>query len=442
MTKKFIFIDGDYETEALAYESTDFATTGGAGAENSPILADGTGYINSFLDLSAIDHGGLAGLGDDDHLIYTLADGTRAFTGPQSMGNFNLTNMLAPTLSHHGVNKAYADAISVGSRQKGNVAAATVANVALTGTQTIDGVVLIAGDRVLVKDQTDAKENGIYVVAAGAWARSEDLDNAPTAEILNGVLVPRVAAGTINAEKPFYISSVGTGVDGVHTVGVDNIVFDIFTSPTQLQSGDGINFNGNIVEVDLADTESGLFFDGNDDLGIDWSTSFNDAKAVKAEDINSVANGEGASIVGIEDLGGYTDETNVEGSLQELYQLLDQNGVKYTVGTGGVSIGDLVFVSSDDTASKYATITNGERVVGVALSTESAAGEVKVLANDTIVTGVLTALGVSAGDIIYWNGTALVAAIPGGAGSFVYQAGVAKNSDDLHIEVEFRKKNA
>ncbi|ELN4703506.1 phage tail protein, partial [Escherichia coli] len=59
---------------------------------------------------------------------------------------------------------------------KASVRAATTANIALNGLPTVDGVVLAAGDRVLVKNQAAGSQNGIYVAAAGAWARSADAD--------------------------------------------------------------------------------------------------------------------------------------------------------------------------------------------------------------------------------------------------------------------------
>ena len=69
------------------------------------------------------------------------------------------------------------------SNQKEAVRAATTANITLSGTQTIDGVALVADDRVLVKDQTDGTANGIYIVKSGAWTRATDTDS--DAEILN-----------------------------------------------------------------------------------------------------------------------------------------------------------------------------------------------------------------------------------------------------------------
>lgn len=442
MSKKFYYLDANgFVTESLAFESSDFVATGGtAGEAGKPIILDGNGLIDaSLINFTTIDHGGLDGLGDDDHPQYILVDGSRAFTGNQSMGGNLLTNVGTPVSGGDAVTKAYADALSVGSRMIGNVAVATTANITLSGLQTIDGYSVLAGDRVLVKDQTDPTENGVYVAGAGAWARSEDLDNSPESEILNGKLCPRVINGTVNGGIPFYISSVGTGTDGVHQIGVDNIVWDIFTSPTQLQEGSGITFNGNVVDIDLADTDPGLYFDGSNDLGIDWSTAFNDAKAVKASDLSSNANGFGASIIGIEDAGGYTDETDVEGSLQEIYQKIKNFGTTYTVGTGGVNSGDLVYVSANDTVLPYTDITVGNRGIGLALTTEVATAEVVVLANDTIIEGVLT--GATAGDVYYWDGSALTTTIPSTSGQYVWRVGVAKNATDLHVEIEFVKKN-
>jgi hypothetical protein len=61
--------------------------------------------------------------------------------------------------------------LSSASAWKGPVKISTPSNVALEGLQTIDGISLVAGDRVLVRSQTNAAENGIYIVDTGPWAR-------------------------------------------------------------------------------------------------------------------------------------------------------------------------------------------------------------------------------------------------------------------------------
>lgn len=82
---------------------------------------------------------------------------------------------------------------------KRSVKAATTANITLSGTQTVDGIALVAGDRVLVKNQTNPQENGIYVVAAGAWARSADADVA--SELASAEVA--VDQGTVNGGERF-----------------------------------------------------------------------------------------------------------------------------------------------------------------------------------------------------------------------------------------------
>lgn len=84
------------------------------------------------------------------------------------------------------------------------VRAATTANITLSGEQTIDGVAVVADDRVLVKDQTDSTENGIYLASTGNWARTADLDSVR--EAVQGTVV-FVNSGTINANSAWKISA-------------------------------------------------------------------------------------------------------------------------------------------------------------------------------------------------------------------------------------------
>lgn len=95
---------------------------------------------------------------------------------------------------------------------------ATTANLAaLSGLLTIDGVVLVAGDRVLVKDQAVGSQNGIYVAAVGAWDRAADADDG--AKLNSGAIVP-VEAGTVNGDTLWMLTT-----DGGITVGVTALAF-------------------------------------------------------------------------------------------------------------------------------------------------------------------------------------------------------------------------
>lgn len=89
-----------------------------------------------------------------------------------------VSGLATPSLATDAATKGYIDTLLAGLNVKQNVRATTTANITLSGTQSIDGVSVVAGDRVLVKDQTTGSENGIYTVAAGAWSRATDADLA------------------------------------------------------------------------------------------------------------------------------------------------------------------------------------------------------------------------------------------------------------------------
>lgn len=99
-------------------------------------------------------------------------------TANVNMNNNYITNLAYPLNSGDAANKQYVDFAVQGFAWKDAVRAATTANITLSAPQTIDGVSVIAGDRVLVKNQSTASQNGIYLVAAGAWTRTTDADGA------------------------------------------------------------------------------------------------------------------------------------------------------------------------------------------------------------------------------------------------------------------------
>ena len=171
-----------------------------------------------------------------------------------------------PSAATAATSKAYVDALSVGARIKANCRVATTANINLASAPSaIDGITLSSGDRVLVKNQTNAQENGIYIFngAASAMTRSIDMDNSPAGEIFNGVLVSRIEEGTVNSISSFVIVSIGTGTDNLHTIGVDDIDWDFFVSPTTLSEGIGIDIVGNIISVDMADFSTSDLSEGS-----------------------------------------------------------------------------------------------------------------------------------------------------------------------------------
>lgn len=124
---------------------------------------------------------------------------------------------------------------------------ATTAAITLSGLQTIDGITVVAGDRVLVKDQAATTENGIYDASATAWSRSQDFDG--NLDATDGTLV-RVRAGTTAAGKTYGL----TGTNPI-VIGTSAIEFEVINMSAT--SSDIADFLASANDAD-ARTELGL----------------------------------------------------------------------------------------------------------------------------------------------------------------------------------------
>ncbi|NWD04101.1 phage tail protein [Pseudomonas gingeri] len=112
---------------------------------------------------------------------------------------------------------------------KHSVQVATTAPIALSGPQTVDGVALSAGARVLVKDQAVGKDNGIYLVAAGAWARTADAD--ASVEVTPGLFV-HVEQGVVGADSVWQLVT-----DAPITLGITPLAFEMLVGRTGVSAG-------------------------------------------------------------------------------------------------------------------------------------------------------------------------------------------------------------
>lgn len=180
-----------------------------------------------------------------DGANFTKKDGSVAFTADQSMGGFKLTNVAAPVSTTDAANKAYVDSVAQGLSTKTAVRVATTANITLSGIQTIDGVLLVAGDRVLVKNQTTQSQNGVYDVSAGAWTRSTDSDTG--AELINAFYF--VQYGT-TLQATGWVQST----PGPITLGTTNIVFSQFSGAADYVAGAGLTKTGLTFDIGTAST--------------------------------------------------------------------------------------------------------------------------------------------------------------------------------------------
>lgn len=141
-----------------------------------------------------------------------------------------------PTIDTNIANKAYVDSVAQGLSFKAPATVASTTNIpSLSGLLTIDGVTLVAGNRVLVKNQSTASENGIYVAAAGAWARSADANTWD--EIVSAYLF--VEEGTVWAGSAWVDTNQRGG-----TLGVTPITFVQFSNNATYTAGTGLTLNG------------------------------------------------------------------------------------------------------------------------------------------------------------------------------------------------------
>ena len=276
-------------------------------------------------------------------------------TGTIAVNSSRITGLAEPTDAQDAATKAYVDARSAGLDPKASVRAATTANITLSNTQTVDGVALAVGNRVLVKDQTTASQNGIYIVASGAWARSSDMDEP--AEMTSGVFF-FVEEGTANADAGFVITTDG----GTIVVGTDAVNFTQFSGAGQIVAGDGLSKSGNTLSVNVA--ASG---------GIEISAD--------ALQLKSTVAGNGLTYTnGVVDIVGTADRITVSADAIDIASTYIGQNTITTLGTvttgtwqattiasayGGTGFttyakGDFLYASAANTLSKLTAGTNGQ----------------------------------------------------------------------------------
>ena len=177
-------------------------------------------------------------------------DQMAAPTAAVSMGSQKLTSLANGTASTDAVTKSQLDAVSAianaaaaGVSVKAAVRAVATGAVTMSGPQTVDGVSLVAGNRVLVANGS-AASNGIWAVAAGAWTRVTDADGGT--ELAPGTLVA-VTEGTANADSIWILTS-----DAAITIGTTAHTWSKFSSGTTYSASNGISITAGAISV-LAD---------------------------------------------------------------------------------------------------------------------------------------------------------------------------------------------
>lgn len=194
-----------------------------------------------------------AGTVADDRLVeqYIKADGSRAFSGDVSLGSNLLTNVADPVNGTDAANKQYVDGLLQGfdwkeSVRVGTSEAGTLSSSFANGS-VVDGVTLATGDRILIKNQANGSENGIYTVnASGAPSRAEDANTS--GEMTAGVTV-FVSEGTTQGNSSWSLTT-----DDPVTLGTTALVFTQVAGGSLYTAGSGLTLNGSSFDVVAADS--------------------------------------------------------------------------------------------------------------------------------------------------------------------------------------------
>ena len=238
-----ITVSGDASGSGTTSITLTLAAAGTAGTYTK-VTTDSKGRVTSGTTLSATDIPTLTAAkisNFDTQVRASRLDQMAAPTASVSLNSQKITNLATPTADTDAATKAYVDAARSGLDVKGSVRAATTANITLSGAQTIDGVSVIAGDRVLVKDQSTASTNGIYVAAASTWSRATDAD--VDAEVHAGMFT-FVEEGTANADSGWVLTTNNPIV-----VGSTALAFAQFSGAGQITAGAGLTKTGNTIDA-------------------------------------------------------------------------------------------------------------------------------------------------------------------------------------------------
>lgn len=294
----------------------------------------------------------------------TLASGVTAssLTSLGTIANLTATAgtiSTAPSASTDIANKLYVDTVAQGLDAKASCIAATTADITLTGTQTIDGIAIVAGNRVLVKNQTLSQNNGIYLCAAGAWTRTTDAD---TWDELTSAFT-FIETGTVNADTGWVCTANAGG-----TLGTTALPWSQFSGAGSYTASTGLTLTGTAFSlttpVAVANGGTGITsFGSGIATFLGTPTSANLAAALTDE------TGSGANVFG----------TSPTITTPVIAQINDANGNETLKLASIASAVNEVTIENASTGNPvHIVATGGDASVGLHLAGKGASGYVNV----------------------------------------------------------------
>ena len=167
----------------------------------------------------------------DSTMIGATTPSTGAFTNIQTTTGQITTQ---PTGANDIVNLLALQSYAAGISWKQPVACATLANITLSGLQTIDGYTTLAGDRVIVKNQSTQANNGIYIASSGAWTRSSDANTWN--ELVSAIAFVEYGS---QAGSAWFCTVTPGG-----TLGTTPVIWAQFTTSATYSAGTGLTLSG------------------------------------------------------------------------------------------------------------------------------------------------------------------------------------------------------
>jgi len=267
-----------------------------------------------------------------------------------------------PSNSTDIANKAYVDTVAQGLDTKASVVAGTTANITLSGAQTIDGIAVVATDRVLVKNQTAPADNGIYIASATAWSRAPDMDTwaeVPGAYVFvetgstladTGWVCTSDAGGTIGVTAITWaqFSGAGSGVSSI-TFGSTGLTPSTATNGAITVAGTLAIANGGSGQITAQaaiNAFAGAITSGSYLRGNGTNVVMNTIQVADVPTLNQNTTGTAANVTGtVAILNGGTGQTTASAAFNALSPI--------------TTTGDLIIGTGVNTASRLAIGLNG-----------------------------------------------------------------------------------